>query len=42
VIFNYTDERKIKVAVTGNGIDKNNPAPATLTLSFNEDVLKRQ
>jgi hypothetical protein len=42
LIFNYTDGRKIKIAVTGNGIDKNNPAPAMLPLSFNEDVLKRQ
>jgi hypothetical protein len=42
VIFNYTDGRKIKIAFTGTGFDKNNTSPPTLTLSFNEDVLKRQ
>jgi hypothetical protein len=42
VIFNYTDGRKIKIAFTGADYDKNNHSPATLTLSFNEDVLKRQ
>lgn len=42
LILNYTDGRKIKIAITGSGFDKNNPSPATLTLSFNEDVLKRQ
>ena len=42
MIFNYSDGRKIKIAVTGSGFDKNNSSPAILTLSFNEDVMKRQ
>jgi hypothetical protein len=42
VIFKYTDGRKIKIAFMGVSYDKSNPGPATLTLSFHEDVLKRQ
>jgi hypothetical protein len=42
VIFNYTDGRKIKIAFMGVGYNKTNPSPATLTLSVNEDVLKKQ
>ena len=42
LIFSYADGRKIKTAITGSGFDKNNSSPATLTLSFNEDVMKRQ
>jgi hypothetical protein len=42
VIFNYTDGRKIKIAFIGTDYEKNNPSPATLTLSFNEDSLKKQ
>src|SRR5204862_504889 len=34
IIFNYTDGRKIKLAFLGDGYDKNNLSPATLTLSF--------
>ena len=41
-IFSYSDGRKIKIAFPGTGLDKNNLSPATLTLSFNEDVMKRQ
>ncbi len=42
VIFNYTDGRKIKIAFMGVDYDKSNPGPATLRLSFNGDVLKKQ
>ena len=42
VIFNYTDGRKIKIAYPATGFDKNNSSPATLLLSNNSDVLKRQ
>lgn len=42
LVFSYADGRKIKIAITGSGFDKNNSSPATLTLSFNEDVMKRQ
>ena len=41
-IFSYSDGRKIKIAMPGTGFDKNNSSPASLTLSFNEDVMKRQ
>jgi hypothetical protein len=42
VIFNYTDGRKIKIAFIGADYDIKNQSPATLTLSFNENVLKKQ
>ena len=42
VIFNYTDGRKIKIAFMGLDYDRKNQSPATLTLSFNEDEMKRQ
>jgi hypothetical protein len=42
VIFNYTDGRKIKIAFMGTDYEKGNLSPATLTLSFNEDVLKKK
>ena len=42
VILNYTDGRKIKIAFIGTDYDKSNLSPATLTLSFNEDVLKKK
>jgi hypothetical protein len=42
ITFNYSDGRKIKIAFIGSDYDKNNQSPATLTLSFNEDVLRRQ
>lgn len=41
VIFNYSDGRKIKIAFIGAGYDKGNLSPATLMLSFNEDVMKK-
>jgi hypothetical protein len=42
VILNYSDGRKIKIAFIGTDYDKTNQSPATLTLSFNEDVLNKQ
>ena len=42
VIFNYTDGRKIKIAFMGLNYDRKNQTPATLTMSFNEDEMKRQ
>jgi hypothetical protein len=42
VVFNYTDGRKIKIAFTGTGYDKNNLGPAILTLSFNEDEMEKK
>jgi len=43
IIFNYSDGRRIKVAFTEAGFDKNNADPSsTLVVGFNNDVLKRQ
>jgi hypothetical protein len=42
VIFNYSDGRKIQIAFSGLLYDKKNPGPATLTLSFNNDVLTKR
>jgi hypothetical protein len=42
VMFTYSDGRRIKIAFMGVDYDRNHQSPATLTLSFNEDVLKRQ
>ncbi len=42
VVFNYADGRKLKIAMMGNDYNKSNPSPATLVLSFNEDLLRRQ
>ncbi len=42
VVFNYTDGRKIKIAFIGTDYEKSNQSPVTLTLSFNEDKLKKQ
>jgi hypothetical protein len=42
VIFEYTDGRKIRIALTGSGFDPGNPSPGELVLSFNEDKLVRQ
>ena len=42
VIFNYTDGRKIKLAFLGTDYDKKNQSPATLTMSSNEDTMKKQ
>jgi len=42
VIFNYSDGRKIKIAFTEAGFDKNNSDPSSrLVFSFNNDVLRR-
>lgn len=42
MIFNYSDGRKINIAIPGSGFNKTNSTPSTLILSFNEDELKRQ
>jgi hypothetical protein len=43
LIFNYSDGRKIKIAFTESGFDKTSAAPSsTITLSYNQSVLKRQ
>jgi hypothetical protein len=42
VLFSFTDGRKIKVAFLGSGYNMNNQSPATLTMGFNEDEMRRQ
>ncbi|MEO8404573.1 MAG: hypothetical protein ABI480_08265 [Chitinophagaceae bacterium] len=42
LIFNYTDGRKIKIAFIQMDYDKNNRSPASLALSYNEDMLKKK
>jgi hypothetical protein len=42
LLLNYSDGRMIKIAFPGIDFDKNNLTPASLTLSFNEDLLKRE
>ena len=42
IIFQYSDGRKIKIAFTEAGFDKNNADPSsTIVVGFNNDVLKR-
>ena len=42
IIFQYSDGRKIKIAFTEAGFDKNNAdASSTIVVGFNNDVLKR-
>ena len=42
MILNYSDGRKIKIAITGSEFNRSNTSPAILVLSFNEDILRRQ
>jgi hypothetical protein len=43
IIFQYSDGRKIKIAFTETGFDKNNADPSSIiVVGFNNDVLKRQ
>jgi hypothetical protein len=43
LILNYSDGRKIKIAFTELGFDRKAAGPsAVITMSFNNDILKRQ
>jgi hypothetical protein len=42
VVFNFSDGRKIKVAFLGSGYDIKNHSPATMTMGFNEDEMRRR
>jgi hypothetical protein len=42
VLFHYNDGREFSTVFLGIGFKKEEPRPATLTLSFNHDVLKRR
>lgn len=39
LVFNYSDGRKVQLVFMGEGYDRKNLSPATLTLSFNNDTL---
>jgi len=41
-LFSFSDGRKINVAFLGTGYDIKNQSPATLTMGFNEDEMRRQ
>ncbi|MBA2250970.1 MAG: hypothetical protein H0W12_12360 [Chitinophagaceae bacterium] len=42
LVFTYTDGRKFQMVFTGNGFDRKNPSPASLTLSFNNDIVYKK
>jgi len=42
ILFHYADGREFKSAFLGLGSTKGDRTPATLTLGFNHDTLKRQ
>jgi hypothetical protein len=42
ITFSYNDGRKINIAFTGAEYDRNNPSPAVLRMSSNEDPMIRQ
>ena len=42
ILFSFSDGRKIKVAFMGAGYDIKNQSPATLTMGFNEDEMRKQ
>lgn len=42
LIFDYTDGRHLQLAFLGEGYDKKDPSPATLTLSINNDIIYRK
>jgi hypothetical protein len=42
IVFKYSDGRICKLAFPGEGYSKSNPSPERLTLSFNNDELRRR
>ncbi len=42
LVCNYSDGRKVQLVFTGEGYSKKNISPATLTFSFNNDVLYKK
>jgi len=42
LIFKYSDGREFQTVFTGNGFDRKNPGPLTLTISFNNDILYKK
>jgi hypothetical protein len=42
LIFDYTDGRHLQLAFMGEGYDKKDPSPKSLTLSFNNDTIYKK
>ncbi len=42
LIFNYTDGRHLQLVFMGEGYDKKNQSPATVTMSFNNDTIYKK
>jgi hypothetical protein len=42
LVFKYSDGRRVQMVFTGNGFDRKNPSPKSLTLSFNDDTLYKK
>jgi hypothetical protein len=42
ILFTYSDGRKLQIAFSGLNYDRKNQSPATLTLSFNNDILLKK
>ena len=42
LILNYTDGRQLQLVFMGEGYDKNNSSPKSLTLSFNNDTIYKK
>ena len=42
LIFDYTDGRHLQLVFAGEGYDKKNPSPQSLTLSFNNDTIYKK
>jgi hypothetical protein len=42
IALDYNDGRRFRIAFPGEGYDKTNPSPATLTPGFSEQVLQRK
>lgn len=42
LVFTYSDGRRVQMVFDGNGFDRKNPSPPSLTLSFNNDILYKK
>jgi hypothetical protein len=42
IVFKYSDGRICRLAFSGQGFSKSNPSPEKLTLSFNDDELRKR
>ena len=42
LIFDYTDGRHLQLVFMGEGFNKNNPSPPSLTMSFNNDIVYKK